>query len=88
MAEELNKGGLMEQAKEMLQGKLGEGGLMDQAKDLLQGKAGELLGDPEELKKKMTDLGKKLAPDSLDDKVGDMVDKAVDFLKDTLGKKK
>ena len=87
MAEELNNGGLMEQAKEMLQGKLGDNGLLEQAKELMQGKAGELLGNTDELKKKMTELGQALAPDSLDDKVGDMVDKAVDFLKDTLGKK-
>ena len=41
----------------------------------------------DELKKKAVEVGKAIAPDSLDDKVEGMVDQAVDFLKDKLGKK-
>ena len=61
--------------------------LIDQAKDFIQDKAGDLLKNPEEIKKKATEIGKKITPDSLDDKVEGMVDQAVDFLKDTFGKK-
>ncbi|MBP5560478.1 MAG: hypothetical protein J6X70_01555 [Muribaculaceae bacterium] len=61
-------------------------GLLDQAKDLLQNQAGDLLKDPEKLKKEATDLGKKLTPDQYDDKVEGVVDSAIDFIKDKLGK--
>ena len=63
------------------------GGLVDQAKEFVAGKAGELLGNADELKEKVVELGKSIAPDSLDDKVEGMVDQAMDFLKDTFGKK-
>lgn len=62
-------------------------GMLDQAKDFIQEKAGEILKNPEEIKKKATELGKKIAPDSLDDKVEGVVDSAVDFLTDHLTKK-
>ena len=50
-------------------------------------KAADMLANSDELKKKVVDTAKAITPDSLDDKVEGMVDKAVDFLKDTLGKK-
>jgi len=62
-------------------------GLLDQAKEFIQDKADDLLKNSDEIKKKATEIGKKLTPDSLDDKVEGVVDSAVDFLKDTLGKK-
>ncbi len=62
-------------------------GMLDQAKDFIQEKAGEILKNPEEIKKKATELGKKITPDSLDDKVEGVVDSAVDFLTDHLTKK-
>ena len=40
-----------------------------------------------EIKKKATEIGQKIAPDSLDPKVEQVVDKAVDFLTDKLTKK-
>ena len=50
--------------------------------------AGELLsGDTTDIKKQAAEIGKKIMPDSLDDKVDDVVNTAVDFLKDTFGKK-
>ena len=61
--------------------------LIDQAKDFIQEKAGELLKNPEEIKKKATEIGQKIAPDSLDPKVEQVVDSAVDFLTDKLTKK-
>ena len=61
--------------------------LLDQAKDFIQDKAGEILKNPDEIKKKATEIGQKIAPDSLDPKVGEVVDKAVDFLTDKLTKK-
>ena len=61
-------------------------GMLDQAKDFIQEKAGEILKNPEEIKKKATELGKKITPDSLDDKVEGVVDSA-DFLTDHLTKK-
>ena len=61
--------------------------LIDQAKDFIQDKAGDLLKNPEEIKKKVTEVGQKIAPDSLDPKVEEVVDKAVDFLTDKLTKK-
>ena len=61
--------------------------LLDQAKDFIQDKAGDLLKNPEEIKKKATEIGKKITPDSLDDKVEGVVDSAVDFLTDKLSKK-
>ena len=64
------------------------GGLLDQATSFIKDQAGDLLsGDTSELKKQATEIGKKITPDSLDDKVGDVVNSAVDFLKDTFGKK-
>ncbi len=66
-----------------------KGGLMDQAKEFIQDKAGDFLeGDTKDLKEKATEIGKKIVPDALDDKVSGVVDSAVDFLKDTFGKKK
>jgi hypothetical protein len=61
-------------------------GILDQAKNLLQNQAGDLLKDPEKLKKEATEVGKKLTPDQYDDKVEGVVDSAIDFLKDKLGK--
>lgn len=61
--------------------------LIDQAKDFIQDKAGELLKNPEEIKKKATEIGQKIAPDSLDPKVEQVVDSAVDFLTEKLTKK-
>jgi len=61
-------------------------GILDKAKDLIQNNAGDLLKNSDEVKKKATEVGKKIAPDSLDDKVEGAVDSAVDFLKDKLGK--
>ena len=60
--------------------------LIDQAKDFIQDKAGELLKNPDEIKKKATEIGKSITPDSLDDKVEGVVDSAVDFLTDKLTK--
>ena len=62
-------------------------GLLDKAKDFVQDKAGEILKNPEEIKKKATEIGQKIAPDSLDPKVEQVVDKTVDFLTDKLTKK-
>ena len=62
-------------------------GILDKAKDFVQDKAGDLLKNPEEIKKKVTEVGQKIAPDSLDPKVEEVVDKAVDFLTDKLAKK-
>ena len=62
-------------------------GMLDQAKDFIQEKAGEILKNPEEIKKKAPEMGKKITPDSLDDKVEGVVDSAVDFLTDHLTKK-
>ena len=56
---------------------------MTEAKD----KAGDLLSNADELKAKAVELGKSIAPDSLDPKVEEVVDKAVDFLTDKLSKK-
>lgn len=87
MAEE-NKGNLIDQAKEMLGGDLGKaGGLVDQAKEFIQERAGGMLGGLDEAKKKAVEIGQKIAPDSLDDKVEEIVDGAVDFIKGALGKK-
>lgn len=61
-------------------------GLLDKAKDLIQNNAGELLKNSDQVKKTVTEVGKKIAPDSLDDKVEGAVGSAVDFLKDKLGK--
>ena len=61
--------------------------LIDQAKDFIQDKAGEILKNPEEIKKKVTEVGQKIAPDSLDPKVEEVVDKTVDFLTAKLPKK-
>ena len=61
--------------------------LIDQAKDFIQDKSGEMLKNPEEIKKKATEIGQKIAPDSLDPKVEEVVDKTVDFLTDKLTKK-
>ena len=88
MAEEKKDGGILDAAKEMLGDKLGGAGdLLGKAKDMLGDKAGDLLEHVDGLKEKAVEVGKKLAPDSLDDKVEEAVDKAVDFIKDTLGKK-
>lgn len=86
MAEE-NKG-ILDAAKEMLGGAMGQGeGLMDKAKEFIGEKAGDMLENADEIKKKVVEMGKSITPDSLDDKVEGMVDQAVDFLKDTFGKK-
>lgn len=61
--------------------------LLDKAKDFVQDKAGDILKNPEEIKKKATEIGQKIAPDSLDPKVEQVVDKTVDFLTDKLTKK-
>ena len=86
MAEE--KKGILDAAKDFIGDKVGDAGeLVDKAKDFIGEKAGDLLENAEELKKKAVEVGKSITPDSLDDKVEGMVDKAVDFLKDTFGKK-
>lgn len=86
MAEEQKN--ILDSAKEMLGGAMGQGGdLIDKAKDFIGDKAADMLANSDELKKKVVDTAKAITPDSLDDKVEGMVDKAVDFLKDTLGKK-
>lgn len=86
MAEEQKN--ILDAAKEMLEGAMGQGGdLMDKAKDFIGEKAGELLENADELKQKVVEVGKSITPDALDDKVEGMVDQAVDFLKDTFGKK-
>lgn len=86
MAEEQKN--ILDAAKEMLEGAMGQGGdLMDKAKEFIGEKAGELLENADELKQKVVEVGKSITPDSLDDKVEGMVDQAVDFLKDTFGKK-
>ena len=65
-----------------------DGVLLNQATSFIKDQAGDLLsGDTTELKKQATEIGKKIVPDSLDDKVDDVVNSAVDFLKDTFGKK-
>lgn len=69
--------------------------LLDQAKDLLNNSgiadsAKSFLADEKktaDIKKKATELGQKITPDSLDDKVGGVVDSAVDLLKNALGGK-
>ena len=61
--------------------------LLGKAKDFVLDKAGDLLKNPEEIKKKATEVGQKIAPDSLDPKVEQVVDKTVDFLTDKLVKK-
>ncbi len=86
MAEENKTGGLLDQAKEMLQGAVGDGSMLDKAKDMLGDKAGDLLQNVDSLKEKAVEIGKAIAPDSLDAKVEGAVDAAVDFLKDKLGK--
>ena len=64
------------------------GGLLDQATSFIKDQAGDFLsGDTSELKKQASEICKKIMPDSLDDKVDDVVNTAVDFLKDTFGKK-
>ena len=86
MAEEQKN--ILDAAKEMLGGAMGQGGdLIDKAKEFLGEKAGDLLENADELKQKVVEVGKSITPDSLDDKVEGMVDQAVDFLKDTFGKK-
>ncbi|MBQ7691662.1 MAG: hypothetical protein IJT30_10810 [Muribaculaceae bacterium] len=86
MAEE--KKGMLDAAREMLGDKLGGAGeLMDKAREMLGDKAEELLENADELKKKAVEIGQAIAPDSLDDKVEGVVDQAVDFLKEKLGKK-
>jgi hypothetical protein len=86
MAEEQKN--ILDAAKEMLGGAMGQGGdLIDKAKEFIGEKAGEMLENADELKQKVVEVGKSITPDSLDDKVEGMVDQAVDFLKDTFGKK-
>lgn len=61
---------------------------MDKATDFIKDKAGDLLGgDTTEIKKKATEIGKKITPDALDDKVEGVVDKAVDMLAGAVKKK-
>lgn len=62
-------------------------GIIDKAKDFIQDKANDFLENSDEIKKKATEIGKKITPDSLDDKVEGVVDTAVDFIKDKLEKK-
>ena len=60
-------------------------GLLDQAASFIKDQAGDLLsGDTTDIKKQASEIGKKIMPDALDDKVDDVVNTAVDFLKDTL----
>ena len=68
----------LDQAKDLLD----KTGAVDTAKSFLQDKE-----KTDDLKKKATELGQKIAPDSLDDKVGGAVDSAFDFLKNALGGK-
>lgn len=79
---------MLDAAKEMLDDKLGDASeLMDKAKEFLGDKTEDLLENADELKKKAVEIGKAIAPDSLDDKVEGVVDQALDFIKDKLGKK-
>lgn len=65
-----------------------ENGLLDKAKDFAGEKAEEFLhGDHSELKGKITEMIQKVTPDSIDDKVPDVVDSAVDFIANAIGKK-
>ena len=38
-------------------------GILDKAKDFVQDKAGDLLKNPEEIKKKVNEVGQKIAPE-------------------------
>lgn len=78
---------ILDQAKEMLGGKLGEGNIMDVAKNMLGDKAGEALANSDELKKKATEIVQKVTPDSLDGKAAEVVESAFETLKGMLGKK-
>ena len=80
MAEDKN---LLDSAKEML----GDGNILDKAKDFIGDKAGDLLENVDELKEKAVEIGKKITPDSLDDKVEGVVDQAIDMIKGIAGKK-
>ncbi len=77
-------GNLLDAARQALEGGA-VGNIIGKAQEMLQGGAADLLGDPEELKKKVTEIGKAITPDSLDDKVEQVVDAAVDLLSEKLG---
>ncbi|MCQ2289887.1 MAG: hypothetical protein Q4E41_02410 [Bacteroidales bacterium] len=63
-------------------------GMLDKAKEFAGEKAGEFLqGDRSELKEKITGMIQNVTPDSIDDKVPDVVDSAVDFIANAIGKK-
>lgn len=68
---------LLDAAREALNG---QGGILGKAQEMLQNGAGSILGDPEELKRKLTEVGKAITPDSLDDKVEQVVGAAVDMI--------
>lgn len=80
MAEDKN---LLDSAKEML----GDGNIMDKAKEFVSGHADDILEHVEGMKDKAVEIGKKIAPDSLDDKVEGVVDQAIDMIKGMAGKK-
>ncbi len=70
---------LLDAAREALAG--GGDGILGKAKEMLEsGAAANMLGDPEELKRKLTEVGKAITPDSLDDKVEQVVGAAVDMI--------
>ncbi len=73
----------MDQAKEMLEGLTGQGGgMLDAAKNAASG----LVGNLDDVRDKAVEIGKKFAPDALDDKVEGMVDTAIDFIQEKFGK--
>ena len=91
MAEQDNNlqqgGNLIDAARQALEGGA-MGNIIGKAQEMLQNGASDLLGDPEALKKKVTDIGKAITPDSLDDKVEQVVGAAVDLLTEKFGGKK
>ncbi len=78
---------ILDQAKEMLGGKLGEGNIVDAAKNMLGEKAGEMLANSDELKKKATEIVQGITPDSLDEKAAEVVENAFDTIMGMFGKK-
>lgn len=78
---------ILDQAKEMLGGKLDTGNIVETAKHMLGDKAGNALANNDELKKKATEIVQKVTPDSLDGKAAEVVESAFDALQGLLGKK-
>lgn len=65
---------------------IGNSDILGKAKEMLNsGAAANVLGDPEELKRKLSEVGKAITPDALDDKVEQVVGAAVDMIAGKLG---